>query len=483
MLASISATSGSAAAQAQMDQWLESRPNDEQLLNLAALLHAGQREFDDARASLRRALEIGKNDPATLLNAARIEVAAGEHDVAATHLEQILKSNPANQQAQLGLARLDLQAGDLESAALRLQIINKADPTAVDSRLLLAKVQMQLKRVGDADQTLQQAVAAAAGRADVLNAIGLLYLEVGRYDEAAARFRQTIAADTQQLAYRVNLARAQLALGQAVAARATLEEALKAQPNALEPSAALVLIDLRERRHAAAIERVERLKTARPNDPKVRLLEGDLHMALGRHSDAADAYSAVARVRPSSTVALKSYHARRMAGLKDATVPLESWIAQRPQDLFVRAALADAYQQAGKADLAIEQYEVLTNGPGANPITLNNLAWLYYEQDDARAELTAKRAYDLAPGNPAVADTYGWILVEKGKLAEGARILEQALLDADNAPDIGYHYAAALARLGDVAAARKRLSSLVVRPEAFASQKDARQLLDKLSAE
>jgi len=140
--------------------------------------------------------------------------------------------------------------------------------------------------------------------------------------------------------------------------------------------------------------------------------------------------------------------------------------------------LAAAYAQGGQRSRAVEKYEfVAENGP-ANAIVLNNLAWLYHEGNDSRAESTASRAFRMDPGNIAIADTYGWILVENDKVKEGLKIL--ASIEARGGPDVRYHYAAALARSGDVKGAMQRLKPLVD-GEPFDSQGHAIRLLRELS--
>ena len=71
---------------------------------------------------------------------------------------------------------------------------------------------------------------------------------------------------------------------------------------------------------------------------------------------------------------------------------------------------------------------------------------LYQEAGDVRAEATARRAYDLASDDPAVIDTYGWILIQNGKPTEGLAALERAATRAPDNLDICYHHAYALAQ-------------------------------------
>jgi cellulose synthase operon protein C len=177
---------------------------------------------------------------------------------------------------------------------------------------------------------------------------------------------------------------------------------------------------------------------------------------------------------------LKSYRARSLGRLGDAVVPLEAWLRRKPEDFAVRSVLADAYRVAGQHNRAIEQYELLTTKGPLNIGALNNLAWLYHQSKDARAEATARRAYTAAPNIPAVADTYGWILVQSGRPGEALAVLKEAAAQAQGHPDIDYHYAAALAATGASGEARKLLNAVLKRPEPFASRSDAQRLLERL---
>jgi Tfp pilus assembly protein PilF len=93
-------------------------------------------------------------------------------------------------------------------------------------------------------------------------------------------------------------------------------------------------------------------------------------------------------------------------------------------------------------------------------MALNNLAWLYQQAHDPRAEPTAKRAFELAPNVSAIADTYGWILVEAGRSAEALPILERAANAHGAAPETRYHHAVALAKSGKPEEARAVLRPL-----------------------
>jgi cellulose synthase operon protein C len=136
---------------------------------------------------------------------------------------------------------------------------------------------------------------------------------------------------------------------------------------------------------------------------------------------------------------------------------------------------------AGDNARAISQYEAIIEKRPHDPMALNNLAWIYHLTQDARAERTARLAYEEAPTSAAIADTYGWILVANGKAAEGAKLLAEAARRAPREPDIQYHYAIALARTGAVDEARQRLSQVLKDFPAFTARAEAEKALSELA--
>src|SRR5262249_6235204 len=155
----------------------------------------------------------------------------------------------------------------------------------------------------------------------------------------------------------------------------------------------------------------------------VLMLEGDVLSAARRYAEAANAYDQSARLRPGATIALRAYTARRLAQFEDPAKPLREWLARDPDEDRVRLALAESYQATDPAQ-AIEEYErVLAHEPD-DPRLLNNLAWLYRVTGNEKALETARKAYRLAPDLHDIADTYGWILLQKGRVAEALPVLK-----------------------------------------------------------
>lgn len=305
-------------------------------------------------------------------------------------------------------------------------------------------------------------------------------MAAGRYDEALNRLRAASVAAQQDDAIRLDIARTQLALGQNEAARSTVSEVLSRKTDWLPAVALGAWLDIERGAREEAIARMAELRKQRPNDPQVLATEGEILMTAGRADLAAGAFEAALKRQPTRELATKAYLARSAAHLPDPPAPLRLYVEDHPFDPAARLALAQAYQTAGDAPRAIVQYEKLVADGVGSPAALNNLAWLYSERKDPRALTTARRALELAPQNPAIQDTVGWILVQQGKHEEALPLLRNAVARAPDVAEIRYHYAVALARNDHRDDASQELTRVLQDPAPFAERAAARALLAEL---
>ena len=108
------------------------------------------------------------------------------------------------------------------------------------------------------------------------------------------------------------------------------------------------------------------------------------------------------------------------------------WVGRLPNSSQAILLSAMLKQEEGLNDEAITLYEKLLTLMPANVVALNNLAWLYLDQDLAKAEVLAKKAVDLAPDSVEVLDTYAWILYKNNKPDEALSVIQKA---SEAAPD------------------------------------------------
>jgi tetratricopeptide (TPR) repeat protein len=145
-----------------------------------------------------------------------------------------------------------------------------------------------------------------------------------------------------------------------------------------------------------------------------------------------------------------------------------------------RSLLAQTLLNTNQQAEAIEEYRKLLEYNPDNVSALNNLAWLYQEENNPEGIKYAKRAYELVPNRPEVIDTLGWLLVQNGETNRGLVLLQEAATKAPHIPDIRYHMAAALEKAGRRDEARKELDRLLKSNKAFPERDKAAALRAQL---
>lgn len=482
LLNALAVANGPAEARREVDALIARSPSDVGILSLGASQALDQADHAAARAYLARALAIEPGNPRLLELQAEVEIRAGNFDAAEAALQHLGKVPGFRAAASMGLIQVAELRGRPAEARKELERIRAEDPSATTARLMLARKMLAAGEAAPASTVLSEVVAIAPKDAALrLQVVGLL-AESGRYDEAMRQALEAVEIAPESSDAWAALARMQLARDLPGPARQSAQRVVTIDRDSVEGASLLALLDLREDRGDAALRRAEALVARRSSDPRALMLEGDVRSSVGQSREAAQAYGRALSLRPDLQVAAKQSAAMRKAGMANPEAPLARWVAERPDDTPARAFLAEAYQIGGRRDLAIEQYERLVASPKARFDQLNNLAWLYYEQGDERAEATARRAYDLASDNPAVVDTYGWILIGKGDLAGGLEALTAAAQLAPEDPDIQYHYAAALAHSGKPTPALEVLDRVLSSKRGFASRSDAERLRNRLAA-
>ena len=147
--------------------------------------------------------------------------------------------------------------------------------------------------------------------------------------------------------------------------------------------------------------------------------------------------------------------------------------------------LGIVYESKGDIAKAQQAYEkLLMLNPRFAPAA-NNLAILYSEHggDKEKALELAQRAKEVAPDDPHVSDTLGWILYKRGVYQRAANLLKDSAKKLPDQPNIQYHLGLASLKAGDVEEARKALTAAVNSPTDFAGKDEARRALAELITE
>jgi tetratricopeptide (TPR) repeat protein len=218
-----------------------------------------------------------------------------------------------------------------------------------------------------------------------------------------------------------------------------------------------------------AIERLGRLVALQPSNLKARRVLGAAQWRAG------DAYAAITSLKPvvtrpdadQSALTLMA-RALERSGDKAAAKTFRDRASQpNPQRLIEQVVAADRAMAKGQWRAAVQLYEGLREMTGdKDAAILNNLAWAYANTGQlGRALPFAASAFKLAPGNPAMIDSYGWFLHASGTdRVRGLQLLQTASAKMPLNPTIRWHLAQAYVAAGRSRDARRELGAALAMP-------------------
>jgi Tfp pilus assembly protein PilF len=219
-----------------------------------------------------------------------------------------------------------------------------------------------------------------------------------------------------------------------------------------------------------------------PDAPDSHRLRAELALSQGEIATAISGFKQAIAMGARDAV-LRLYQTYLFSG--DVAVGvrfLEARLAeeQRGDHALLNKALAEGYLRLGDLNAAGKIYTLLLDAGSQDAEVLNNLAMIRFQQGEVTAQALARSAHALAPDNPAINDTLGWILVKGGEPAEGLGYLRNASLMASGNKSIRFHIAAALVSLGRRDEAREALQDLMASAGEFAERAEAGALLKQL---
>lgn len=468
-----------AEARREIDNLLAKSQDDPALLAAAGTYLAAGSNLGKARALLERAIQLDPKATGARMALARLLIRLRDLGGAQTQLQEVVRNDTRNQPARLGLSELAWAQGDKDASRKWLEEAISVDPSAVEARLRLAQLAFISGDANRGRDLLNQAVDVAEDSKTALNGAGKVLARAGLSDEALAKFRAAAAAGLRE--GDLNAARLQLDLNRPDQARKLLESGLARTPDWREASQLLIQVDARTGQVDRALARARAL-AADASPEALSEVDGDVYALAGKASQAIAAYEKAQHKRPTITLAFKLFDVRRTAKAAPVELSLTQWLQHSPGDIEVRQLLAGYYEATGRSDEAIAEYEQLAAQKPPDPAVLNNLAWLLHEKGDARALEMAQEAHQAAPKVPEIADTYGWILVQRNQAAEGLDVLQAALSGAPGNPDIQYHVAAAYAKSGQQQRAAELLRESLKSRKPFRSRAAAESLLSSMRA-
>jgi cellulose synthase operon protein C len=423
-------------------------PDDATTQALAGAVFAQAGQFAEATKYLQRMATLTHEGVASQVNLGRVELLEGNVAAARRRLEGALRKEPGHAGASIALAQVLAGTDEPARAIQVLADTRKAHPDSIAAGLLETEL---LIATGDAKAAAQLAgelVKQAPDNPAVHAAQGRALAAAGQPEESI----RTLSAASRRLprsaGIRYELARTLAADGQNQAAVAAGRTVLDIEPRHLAAIELLGRLAIQRSDWTEARQRSIELLQAAPQQAQAQIFAGDLLLARKDYVAAAAAYRKAGTMTADPAAALREFEALRQGHLPQPLQPLESRMAKNPNDIRARIMLADAQQKLGLVDAAAASYQQILQQQPDNALALNNLAWFRHERGDASALDLARRAHERAPKSLEITDTYAWILVQRGQIVEGLKLLA-SIAGPSAPPEVRLHYAVALARSGN----------------------------------
>lgn len=436
-------------------------------------------DYSAARASFEHALKLNPAYMPAVSNLVQLDLRDKKPEAARKRYEAVLKKEPNNEQALLASAVLLRIIGTPQTAIEKLlrQAV-AANPGSPNSRGALINFYLRNRDLPKAVAAAQEARAALPNNPAMTNALGTSQLAAGETKQAVATFMRLAEMAPKAPEPLVQLARAQLAAKQPDDAIKSLRAALSLRPDLTVVERDIAAIYVSTGRYTQALAEARRLQQQFPEKPAGYALEGEIYVAQKKFETAEHAYGVALKKFDHPMLAVRTHEIITAGGDPGrADAMAQKWVSAHPKDAGVLVYLAQRDLAAKRFGEAEKRFKAALARQPDNPVVLNNLAWVSNQLKEPKALEYAERANELAPGNPAIMDTLGWILAEEGQLERGLELLGRASELAPRAYNIRLNFAKALVKAGRKDAARKELQQLAKLDSKSPIQQEATALL------
>jgi len=403
----------------------------------------GASDRTGAIAAYQHAIELEPDAEHAYLGLEKLQT---DEPIAAEHtLRALIAHVPGSVDGHYHLAQRLRLAGDDTGAVGELRVVLERDPDQIDARLDLARLLRKHGKLPEAVQQTRSAFDRAGQPLDVAEELFWLLCEADDR-QGAVDLLTLLDDDRSDLDALAMVERFDIELGRLVeaktvvtriatqdaeagtVARAELESATGEVASTGEPLAVSTALSVPQSSSQFSL---------------ARRIAGDALLTAGKPARALEVIEPARRAKPDDLeLAFIAAVATADAG---SPAQAESFVAGN--DVAHQLAQARLADHVHDTKAALATLVPLVRAHPRNVTALNLAGYLLADSkqrlDDAEAYLKAAR--ELQPGDPAILDSWGWLLLQRGRTREAIRALDHAQRFAPREPEILVHLATAWA--------------------------------------
>lgn len=412
---------------------------------------------DDAAAAMGKVLALDPTNLDAMQERARLKEEHADYVGAIAEWNKANEAYPRLPQIKYALARDYVRTGDLARARDLLSEALTIAPSYSAPALMLAELDLRQSDAADALKIASSVLQREPRNTQAPLVIAQADLAENNPQaalEAYRRMAETFPRDPVPL-YRAALL--QMRLHQPERAQAALEKAHAVAPTYMPVIDLLITLDLEQGHRGTAEARVDALLAQYPKSGFPWVLRGRIDGSAHRYDAAeTDLLKAIA-VQPDFSSAYFLLARLYLATHRtNQAIQRLADLVKKTKSVQAQLQIAAIHQETGQYAMAAADYRFALTLDPRNALALNNLAFLecdrLHDLDAAYAD--ARRARELAPEDAEVADTLGWVLVQRGDFHGGLALFEEAAGRQPDEAAIQYHLGYAHYMLGEEDAAR-----------------------------
>lgn len=479
-----------------------------------------QKQFVKARQLISELLKQTPDDT-TLQNLnALTEFQMGNKDKTIEIYNALIKQDKNNIPAYMGLARLAASNENWSEAEKNFKQVISIKPDALKAYLGLAVIAEKQQKPELAEQYFLDAINQSkdnpAAQLTIASLLGQWYQSLGKADKILNLAQTLVSQHPENTQVMIFQAKAQVANKKMVEAERTLnnistfdkediqhrvllatliaedtdrinealdilDTAITIEPDNLSLYLNKASLLLKNGDYQQAIKVAKNIQQEFPDSANGKLLEADIYRLQKRYEPALAIYDEQYAKQPTRKVLSARVDIYLYLKQTDKAISvLEEAVKKDPDDIDSLFKLASLYHEQNQLEKAKQYYDDILHKIPNHIVTLNNLAWIYMDNDIPKATELARKAHELAPQSAAIMDTYGFALAKSGKYKQSLELLKKAAQALPKDHDIQYHLAYLYSKTGKSTEAKTILEKIINAQESFMEQDKAKALYKTL---
>ncbi|HUT55653.1 MAG TPA: tetratricopeptide repeat protein [bacterium] len=438
----------------------------------------------DAEQSFLNAARLDPDDPEYVINVADARMAQKKPEDAFAVLAAYANTHPEDLDVQYYMAAILLQVGQVDKARARYHMILSREPGYYPAQADLFRMEQALGRYDAAIKAGYLLLSYYPGDANTrMQLVGLL-LRRGRQDEAIAVLDGGKKSGAVVPDWWLQKGYILLRRSQAEAAKAEFDAALALDPTSVEATMALGLAETVLGHYLDAASYFEAV-------PKDNKLYGDARRQLallalkqGETRRAVELMEELYAANPDDANMAMSYSAvlRDVGDYGKAEEVVNAALSKHPDDNALRAELALTYYAQGRVEASIAVMRKVLDQDPANADALNFIGYTWAEQgvNLDQAESHIRRALEINPDSGAVMDSLGWVYFQRGDYQSAMEWLQKALAAIGPDPEVLEHVGDCFRAQGDLKQAKDNYQKALDNATALRIKERVRKKLEEL---